>query len=58
METIQEKSKSLSDILNFALAHDWGADAVMESDAVYLCDDSGETVKFTDMSTIKTWAGY
>ena len=58
METIQANGKALSDILNFALAHDWGAGAVMESDAVYLCDDSGETVKFTDIRTIKTWAGY
>jgi len=59
MKTIQDNDKALSDVLNFALAHDWGAGAVMDSDAICICDDiSGETVKFADMRTIKAWGGY
>jgi hypothetical protein len=58
MQTIQEKSKALSDILKFALAHDWCASAVISDCAVYICDTSGDTVKFTDLRTLKAWAGY
>jgi len=54
-------SETLTSMLNFALAHDWGKNALIPyaSSALHIYDEyAGEIVKFTDMLTLRTWAGY
>jgi len=54
-------SETLTSMLNFALSHDWGKNALIPyaSSALHIYDEyADEIVKFTDMLTLRTWAGY
>jgi hypothetical protein len=59
--TLTTHSETLTNMLNFARSHDWGKNALIPyaSSALHIYDeDEDEIVKFTDMLTLRAWAGY
>ena len=55
---IEEK---LAAMLNFALLHDWGRNAIIPSncEALHIWDAySNKVVVFRDMQSLRAWAGY
>ena len=55
---IEEK---LAAMLNFALLHDWGRNAIIPSncEALHIWDAySNKVVVFRDIQSLRAWAGY
>jgi hypothetical protein len=51
----------LAAMLSFAQSHDWGQQALIPSNcqALHVYDSyKDEVVKFYDMQTLRSWAGY
>lgn len=48
----------INTILAFALSHDWGRDAYIFAGAVVFYDEDNKPLEFTDLQSLRIWAGY
>jgi hypothetical protein len=55
------KQDTLTAMLDFARAHDWGRNSLISyrTNALHLYDSfADEVIRFHDMATLRAWAGY